>query len=331
MLNFFLKNVFYVLLVFLFVSCSGSQQNLPTGSVNLSSNYQLPKTYQQHRSQQQSFDSKDGSIAFTDHGAGEVLVLLHGVPTSSWMYRKIIPSLQSNFRIISIDFLGFGSSHKPEDNGRNYLTISQAENVEALLASLGVKKYSLLMHDMGGLVAWELLRIQPEMISNLVILNTIVNQNGFEHPDIKPGAMTKLMTKAFANNLTSSSALTMTFNNLGLGGEYRLSEAECKGYVTPMKEGGDKALYVFYSNLNDKLYRRLEANKDVFQSYTGNSLVLWGAKDETLTTKQIPFLREHLRIPAKNIHIYEENNHFLVEEIPQEIIAKVTVFLANSQ
>ena len=126
MLNFFLKNVFYVLLVFLFVSCSGSQQNLPTDSVNLSSNYQLPKTYQQHRSQQQSFDSKDGSIAFTDHGAGEVLVLLHGVPTSSWMYRKIIPSLQSNFRIISIDLLGFGSSHKPKDNGRNYLTISQA-------------------------------------------------------------------------------------------------------------------------------------------------------------------------------------------------------------
>lgn len=328
MINHLWKKTFYVLLILL-VSCTSSQDKLSTDSVNLHSSYKLPLTYQQHRSQQKYFQSKYGSVAYTDHGTGKVLVLLHGVPTSSWMYRKIIPSLQTDFRVISIDFLGYGSSSKPKDNGVNYSAISQAENVEALLVSLGIHKYSLLMHDMGGLVAWELLRMQPNTISNLIILNTIVNQNGFEHPDIKPGAMTKLMTKAYSNNLTSAAALKMTFNNLGLGGDYKLSEAECNGYVTPMKEGGDKALYVFYTGLNNDLYKRLNNNKAVFQSFEGNTLVLWGAKDKTLTTKQIPFLREHLHIPAKNIHIYEENNHFLVEEIPEEVISKVRKILAD--
>ena len=59
--------------------------------------------------------------------------------------------------------------------------------------------------------------------------------------------------------------------------------------------------------------------------------MLWGAKDKTLTTEQIPFLREHLRIPENHVHIYEENNHFLVEEIPVEVVSKITGFLNGTQ
>ena len=134
------------------------------------------------------------------------------------------------------------------------------------------------------------------------------------------------MAKAYTNDLTSA----MTFDGLSLDGRHKLTEEECKGYVQPMKEGGDQALYSFYTSLNDDLYSRLESNKSVFQAYQGNTLVLWGAKDETLTTEQIPFLREHLHIPAKNIHIYEDNNHFLVEEIPAEVVTKVKEFLRNN-
>lgn len=321
-----LKSSVIFFCILLFVSCSSQKLDVLSAPTEV---YELPKTYQQHRSQQQYFSTNDGSIAYTDHGEGEVLVLLHGVPTSSWLYRKVIPGLQNRFRVISIDFLGYGSSDKPNDNGTNYLPISHAKKIQALLASLEVNEFSLLMHDMGGLVAWEMVRLQSSSISNLIVLNTIVRDKGFNQPNIKPGIMARQMSKAYSSNLTSSAILRLTFKNLGLGGEHELSEEECYGYVQPMKEGSDQALYAFFVSLNDELFERLESNQSAFEAYKGNTMVLWGGKDETLTIEQITFLQEHLRIPDKNIYIYSENNHFLVEEIPNEVTKQITTFMRN--
>ena len=323
-MNCYVSLIVVCLIGFFSVSCSTQGiDDLRQVSIN----YQAPENYQQHRSQQKYFQSKDGSIAYTDHGKGNVLVLLHGVPTSSWMYRKIIPSLQNKFRVISVDFLGYGSSDKPKDNGVNYTPISQAEKVKNLLTMLDVGKFTLLMHDMGGLVAWELLRQSPQSINSLIVLNTIVHDKGFNQPNIKPGFMAEQLSKAYTNKLTSSAILELTFDNLGLDGEYKLSEKECFGYVKPLREGDDDALYSFFNNIDDDLLSRLDSNQHVFEKYKGDTLVLWGGKDKTLTIEQIPFLQEHLNIPETNIHIYSENNHFLVEEIPKEVILKITEFM----
>jgi len=293
----------------------------------LSEHYALPLTYEEHRAQQQMFETPAGNMAYTDHGKGKVLLLLHGVPTSSWMYRKIIPQLQQNFRVISVDLLGYGSSAKPKDDGSIYSDQSQARRVQALLTFLGIEQYAIMMHDMGGLVAWELLRLAPESASELIILNTIVREEGFKHPNTEPGFMTRQLAAAYASRMTSAAILDVTFRRLGLGGEYQLTEAECHGYVKPMQEDSSAALYAFFTHLNDVLFTHLEENSQLFDDYHGASLVLWGGKDKVLTTRQIPFLREHLRIPSEDIHIYPDNQHFLVEEIPHEVIRQVRDFL----
>ena len=320
------KTCLVIFSTLLLASCSSTKLIVPSAPTE---RYELPETYKQHRSQQQYFSTSDGSVAYTDHGEGDVLVLLHGVPTSSWMYRKIIPDLQNNFRVITIDFLGYGSSDKPDDNGTNYLPVSHAKRIQALLSSLNVNEFSLLMHDMGGLVAWEMLRQQPTSIRNLIVLNTIVRDQGFDQPDIKPGVMAKQMSKAYSNNLTSVAVLQVTFGKLGLVDEYKLSDEECFGYVQPMKEGSDEALHAFFVSLNDDLFEKLQSNQSIFEAYNGNTLVMWGGKDDILTTGQIPFLQEHLRIPDENIHIYSENNHFLVEEIPEEVTKEIAMFMGS--
>jgi pimeloyl-ACP methyl ester carboxylesterase len=138
----------------------------------LSAAYTAPATYQDHRDQQQSFQTSSGKIAFTDHGTGPVLVMLHGVPTSSWMYRKVIPELQASMRVITIDHLGFGSSDKPDGSADDYSAAGHAARTRELLDALNVSDYGVLMHDMGGLVAWEMLRADESAISHLVVLNT---------------------------------------------------------------------------------------------------------------------------------------------------------------
>jgi len=294
---------------------------------NLEAAYTKPAIYQEHRAQQRSFQSSTGKIAYTDHGEGPVLVLLHGVPTSSWMYRKIIPDLQQSMRVISVDHLGFGSSEKPEQD-TGYGAHDHALRVQELLAFLNIESYSLLMHDMGGLVAWDMLRSDPAPIDNLVVLNTIVHDEGFHQPEMKPGNFTRRLMTAFTSQLTSVAVLEKTFSDLGLNGDYKLSEDECFGYVAPMREGADPALYQFFTGINDELFAKLDENRTAFQNFEGQTLVMWGAQDETLTIDQVPILQEMLNVPAKNVHIYPKNAHFIAEEIPEEVVEKVSAFIA---
>jgi len=307
-------------------SCTSATSPAVLGSA-INAIYAAPATYQDHRDQQQTFETQTGQIAYTDHGEGPVLVLLHGVPTSSWMYRKIIPDLQKKMRVISIDHLGFGSSNKPESD-TGYAPQDHAVRARELLSALDVSEYSLLMHDMGGLVAWEMLRADQNAVKNLVVLNTIVNDEGFEQPDMKPGAFTRTLMDAYSSPLTSVAVLTKTFNDLGLTGEHELSEAECYGYVAPMREGADPALYQFFTSINAEMFDQLEDNKTRFADFQGQTLIMWGAQDETLTVAQVPILQEMLNVPTENVHIYQDNAHFLAEEIPGEIVKKVAAFIA---
>ncbi|MEL7481892.1 MAG: alpha/beta fold hydrolase [Pseudomonadota bacterium] len=291
--------------------------------------YTVPATYQDHRDQQQALVIDGQTLAYTDHGDGPALVLLHGVPTSSWMYRKLIPELQAEFRVITVDFLGYGSSDKPNGDVV-YTDVAQADRVTALMDHLGISEYALLVHDMGGLVGWELMRSHPNAVSHAVILNTIVGDDGFNQPNMEAGAMTRTLMSAYSSDLTSEAVLLKTFNDLGLTGEHKLTEAECAGYVVPMREGADDALYTFFVHINDDLFARLDANWAALKSWPGDALVLWGGRDETLTTGQIPMIQSALSVPNDQIHIYPENAHFLAEEIPDEIADQVTKFLQSS-
>jgi len=320
----FLASILAVLALLL--TACGSNPGVSVGS-SVRATYTGPEIYQDHRDQQKLFAGDDGNIAYTDHGRGDVIVLLHGVPTSSWMYRKVIGSFQQSVRVISVDLMGFGSSDKPENDGQVYRPERQAERVLALLRSLDIKTYSVLMHDMGGLVAWEMMRQDRANISRLVVLNTIVNQQGFNHPTMNPGMMTRQLVNAYSSGLTSALVLKKTFDDLGLKGDFELNEKECAGYVKPMREGADPALYAFFTSLNDELFARLDENKTLLSDYQGDVLVLWGGQDETLTVDQIPVLQAMLNIPDENIRIYPERGHFLAEEMPEELVYRVLKFL----
>lgn len=313
---------------------SCATKDFPTElAIVMADSYVAPTDYKHHRAQQQLFDTGNGKIAFTDHGPNAAnaptIVLLHGVPTSSWMYRKVVPSLQQNMRVITVDHLGYGSSEKPNRDDADYSPAAQARRVEALLASRGVSHYSVLMHDMGGLVAWEMLAENPEAIDNLVVLNTIVDDHGFEQPQMDAGFLAKKLFQAYTSSLTSAVILDRTFSDLGLNGEHKLTEEECYGYVRPMREGSDHALYSFFTNIDDDLFSDLSDQQGAWPAYKGKVMVMWGAKDEILTTEQIPTLKAAFNIPDSDIHIYENNAHFLAEEIPDEIVAKVSAFIGQ--
>jgi len=292
--------------------------------------YELSDNYANHRLQQKKISTSGGMIHFIDAGDGPVLLMIHGVPTSSWLYRKMIDELQSDFRVIAIDLLGYGSSDKPDANDGNYSALKQADYVHQVLEALDIADYNLLFHDMGGLVAWELVRQDlegEENVKSLNILNTIISKQGFDYPKMEKGVVAKMMSEAYSSNLSSAAVLKMTFKNMGLSSDYRLSENECFGYVAPMREGSDAALYQFFTGFDDRRFARLESNIAALEKFGGRTQILWGAKDKVLSVDQFPQLTRSLKVRAEDITVYANNAHFLPEEIPSALSMKVREFL----
>lgn len=333
----FKKNKIFLCLLIVFLSACSSNTGVPSidemnNEIKQSDHYTLSDRYIDHRAQQKTITTQSGEIAYLDYGQGPVIVMLHGVPTSSWLYRKMIEPLQNDFRVVAIDLLGFGSSDKPDSNEVNYLPSSQAQYIEQVLNELGIKNYSLLFHDMGGLVAWELLdrdlkNKTGSNIDNMMVLNTIIDQHGFNHPKQKKGVTARMVSDAFASQLSSAAVLELTFDNMGLTSNAKLNENECHGYVAPMKEGNGDVLYEFFTGFNEQRFAKLKQQVGNLAAFDGGVLVMWGAEDKVLTTDQIPVLQKVANLDQSNIHIFEDNAHFLPEEIPLKLNQKISDFL----
>ncbi|MFT4761309.1 MAG: pimeloyl-ACP methyl ester carboxylesterase [Paraglaciecola sp.] len=102
-----------------------------------------------------NFNYNKHAIFYKDQGKGEVLLLIHGFPTSSYDWHKLYPELTKRFRVIALDMIGFGFSDKPRPY--NYSILDQADIHEALLKKLGIEACHILAHDYGDTVAQELL------------------------------------------------------------------------------------------------------------------------------------------------------------------------------
>lgn len=101
------------------------------------------------------FDHKSHKIFTIDEGRGEVLLLIHGFPTASWDWWKMWKQLTSQYRVLTLDMIGFGFSDKPQKYP--YTIFDQADIVEKFLTHKNIKRVNILSHDYGDTVAQELL------------------------------------------------------------------------------------------------------------------------------------------------------------------------------
>jgi pimeloyl-ACP methyl ester carboxylesterase len=107
-------------------------------------------------------------------GSGPWLTALHGFPTSSWDWAKVVPELEQRFRVLCFDFLGFGDSDKPR--GHRFSIFEQADLTEALWRALGVEETMVVAHDYGATVAQELLARSETAarVTSVILLNAAV-------------------------------------------------------------------------------------------------------------------------------------------------------------
>ena len=118
------------------------------------------------------FEWDDIRMHYLDEGEGEPVILFHGEPTWSFLYRKVIPPLvAAGYRCIAPDYVGLGKSDKPTDD-TFYTFDMHTESVSALLRSLDLSNATIVGQDWGGPIGLRFAVEHPEMVSRLVILNT---------------------------------------------------------------------------------------------------------------------------------------------------------------
>jgi haloalkane dehalogenase len=115
-------------------------------------------------------DVEGGRLSYVDEGEGAPIVMVHGTPTWSFLYRHLIRDLSPRFRCVAPDHLGFGLSERPA--GWSYRPEDQARNLARLIETLGLKNVTLVVHDYGGPIGLAYALDHPENVSRLVLFNT---------------------------------------------------------------------------------------------------------------------------------------------------------------
>ena len=309
----FIKNSFLLLVVILFTQCKAYQVENRADDIS----------YSNFSSQQKKWKSPEGDIAYIDKGKGKPLLLLHGVPTSGWLYRKLIDSLADNgHRVIVPDMLGFGNSAHPKGYDI-YSKEAHAKRILGLMSYLNINNWSHVMHDAGGLWTWELFKLAPNKIDTLTILNTIIYQDGFCPPlQVKKGVLGKFIMWGYRTKTN------LMVKKLFEGGtnKHPMSKADVEGYITPLRKGKTDALYTFFTS-NTK---SIPDYSNVLKKIKIPVQVIWGTDDRILVwSKQSAEVSKDLDIKSSNIHLLEKN-HFLQEEASAELIKYILNFKSST-
>lgn len=124
-------------------------------------------------------------MAYVEVGDGDPIVLLHGNPTSSYLWRNVLPHLQSRGRCIVPDLIGMGDSEKlPNTGPDSYRFVEHRRYLDALLESLGVhERVTLVIHDWGSALGFDWANRHREAVKGIAYMEAIIRPQGWDHWD----------------------------------------------------------------------------------------------------------------------------------------------------
>jgi pimeloyl-ACP methyl ester carboxylesterase len=155
------------------------------------------------------------SLNFHQDPNKDVILFIHGFPSAAWDWHFQWKHLAGQYRLVSLDLLGFGLSDKPTEH--QYSLLEQADIVQTLLSKLGVKQYHILAHDYGDSVAQELLSRQ-EAIDNAAKIQSICFLNGglfaSHHRPLFTQKLLKSRFGGLASHFMNKASLSRGFNKI---------------------------------------------------------------------------------------------------------------------
>jgi pimeloyl-ACP methyl ester carboxylesterase len=247
------------------------------------------------------------------------MVILHGYPTSSFDYYKVLPELSKNYRVILHDHLGFGFSDKPKDV--NYSLVTQADIALELWRQLGLKKIFLFAHDYGTSVATEIIaRYNANELD--IEIEQLILTNGSIHIELSQlRTIQKLLKHKFLGKyvakLTNFLIFKKNMKNIYFDTS-KVTDNELKEMWKLIElNGGRKVIHKLTQYINERYLhwnRWIGALKETQIS----TKIIW-AKNDPIAVPAIAKLLAK-EIPNNTLYWIENTGHFLMLENPKELL-----------
>ncbi|MCT1399619.1 alpha/beta hydrolase [Paenibacillus sp. p3-SID867] len=269
-------------------------------------------------------------IFYREAGApgSPVVLLLHGFPTSSQMYRQLIPALADQYHVIAPDYPGFGYSSAPDHNQFQYSFNHFSQLIEELLAQLNIKSFYVYLMDYGAPVGFRIAARHPERVRGLIIQNGNAYEEGLEefwnpikaywedpaNPDKREAL--RWLTSIEATKWQYTHGVRDT--SLISPDTYTLDQALLD---RPGNQEIQLDLFLDYGS-NPPLY---PAWQQYFRDAQPPTLIVWGQGDHIFPENGAhPYLRD---LPDAELHILKDAGHFALESHGPEIMDYIRAFL----
>ena len=278
---------------------------------------------------QSNFIELDGlKYHYLDEGKGEPVVMLHGNPTWSFYYRRLVSGLREQYRVIVPDHMGCGLSDKPQKY--NYRLKQHIDNLDIFLEKLELKNITFALHDWGGAIGMGWAVRNPERVKRFVVFNTAA----FLLPCI-PFRISICRIPVFGDiAVRCFNAFARLSIYMACEKKERMTPEVKSGYLAPYDSFADRiAILRFVQDIpmapKDYSYSMLEDIESRLSQFRNHPmLIIWGEKDFCFNQHFLDRWKTYF--PQAEVEKVSDAGHYVVEDAWEKIVPRVKDFLARN-
>jgi len=260
-----------------------------------------------------------GDVAYLRKGQGPALLLLHGIPSSSYLWRDVIDPLAATFDVLAPDLLGYGDSDKRLD--ADLSIAAQARYMVAFMESIGVHQAAVVGHDIGGGIAQLMAADEPQRVARLILVDSVVGNNW---PVADIARLKEPVWDQIMVNIDLRKGLRKGLE-AGMVTEGRVTDELVDEWTRPFQDLGGRRAYLRAARaLNN---RDLVSRSKHIEEIETPTLIMWGANDKFLEPQWAETLKHKLR--DTTVEIIDPGGHFLPLDRPDAVAEAINRFLTT--
>jgi cis-3-alkyl-4-acyloxetan-2-one decarboxylase len=270
---------------------------------------------------------------YVDEGHGEPLVMVHGNPSWSYLYRNLVRQLSPDYRCIVPDHIGCGRSDKPDDRAYDYTLSRRVADLDQLITHLELERVTLVLHDWGGMIGTAWAAQNPDRVARMVVMNT----GAFHLPTSK----SMPFTLNLARTPGLGALLVRGFSAFSRGANKHcvtrgpMRKEVAAGFLEPYDSWRNRiAVHRFVQDIplrrSDRAFDVVAETESRLHTLRDTpKLLCWGMRDFVFDHHFLGVWIQHF--PDAEVHRFEDAGHYVLEDAGDEIEPLIRAFLAKHE
>jgi pimeloyl-ACP methyl ester carboxylesterase len=285
---------------------------------------QKPSLVEEHEAAGKRIVIDDRHIFVREEGEGQPVLLLHGVPSSSFLFRKMLPELAGHgLRAVCFDFPGVGLSDKPK--GIDYDWHALAKWVGRVVDALELQPVHLVLHDIAGPIGAEWAIKNPVKVRSITVTNTLMDVAHFTPPFPMWTFRVPLMRHLAFSTMNVPTMLKL-FRHSGVKNPEAVDEDVIASYLYLLKNNGGHHSFLEIMQGFDLSEKHRDYLRDGLLAIDKPMQLVWGEQEIAIPKAQLHYIKQVFPLRAEHM---VDARHFLQEEQPAVIAAHIAAFAAD--